>query len=595
MKKLMSGNEAIARGAWEAGSIFGSGYPGTPSTEILENFNTYEGVYAEWAPNEKIGLESAIGASIAGARSFATMKHVGLNVAADPLFTCAYTGVNAGLLVIDADDPGMGSSQNEQDNRWYAKASMIPMVEPANSQECLDYVKVAFEISEQFDVPVLFRVTTRVCHSKSLVELREKVEFYKEYEPSWKFDAVPGKARKLRIHIEDRTAALVEYACKSPLNRWEKAKDNKIGVITSGIAYEHTREVFGDDANILKLGMTYPFPAQLVKDFAASVDTLYIVEELDPFIETHVRGLGIECIGKDKIPSYYELNPDIIRESLLGVKNEVIDISDEELANRPPTFCAGCPHRGFFAMLKKLAKKHNAVAISDIGCYAMSGMPPLSIKDVALSMGAGFSIAHGMQRVFNATGQKRRAIAAIGDSTFFHSGLNGLLNCIYNHDDAVFVILDNRTTAMTGHQDNPGTGFTLQGRPTHITDIEEVCRALGCKHIRTVNPIDLKDTEDGLNWAFEQTEPVVLITRWPCALKKFSDADVEEFDLKNGHINEVHHDVCIGCRACIRTGCPALFFNDELKKSNINPTLCIGCDVCAQVCPVKAIQPVGKK
>lgn len=589
MKALLTGNEAIARGAWEAGVVFGSGYPGTPSTEILENLVTFKEVFAEWAPNEKVGLEAAVGASIAGGRAIATMKHVGLNVAADPFFTVAYTGVTGGLVVVDADDPSCHSSQNEQDNRWYAKSAMVAMVEPSNSQESKDFMKEAFVISETFDVPVLYRVTTRLCHSKSIVELEDRVEVpIVPYEKKRKYDPIPAVSKQLRVTIEDRTDKLREYANTTPLNRIEKGKDSHIGIITSGISYEYAKEVFGDEASYLKLGFTYPFPDELVRQFACTVETIYVIEELDPFIETHVKALGISCVGKEKIPAYHELNPDIIRKALLGVSHDSIDISKEEIAMRPPTLCAGCPHRGFFYSLAKLAKRHNAILTSDIGCYALSGMPPLNIKDAALCMGAGFSMAHGAQRVFNMTEDPKRVVGVMGDSTFFHSGMTSLLNSLYNQDNALYVILDNRITGMTGHQDNPGTGFTLQGRPAPITNLEDVVRALGAKHVKTVNPLHLRNMEDVITWGFAQTEPTVIITRWPCALKKYSPADVEEFHIKKEH-NRVNHELCIGCKACIRTGCPALAYHSDIKKVTIDKNQCVACDVCAQVCPKQAI------
>lgn len=589
MKELMTGNEAIARGAWEAGVVFASGYPGTPSTEILENLATYENVYAEWAPNEKVGLESAVGASIAGGRALSTMKHVGMNVAADPLFTVAYTGVNGGLVIVDADDPSCHSSQNEQDNRWYAKSSMVALVEPSDSQECVDYLKEAFNISETYDLPVIFRSTTRVCHSKSIVQLGERIE--KEiipYVKKEKFDPVPAISRKLRLRIEDRTARLKAYANTTPLNRIEEGTNSNIGIITSGISYEHAKEVFGDDVYYLKLGFTYPFPDELVKQFSEMVETLYIIEELDPFIETHVRNLGIACIGKEKIPNHFELNGDIIRKALRGEEREKIDTAGVSVAQRPPVLCAGCPHRGFFYTLARMAKKNNAILMSDIGCYGLSNMAPLSIKDAAICMGGGFSMTHGAQRVFNLTEQPKRVVGVMGDSTFFHSGMTSLLNSLYNRDNGIYVILDNRITGMTGHQNNPGSGFTLQGHPATITKIDAVVKALGASFVREVNPLDLKAMQETLEWAFAQTEPSVIITRWPCALKKFSEADIEEFHIKKEH-NKVDPDLCIGCKACIRTGCPALEYRRDSKKVTIDAGQCNACNICVQVCPKQAI------
>lgn len=589
MKALMTGNEAIARGAWEAGVLLGAGYPGTPSTEILENLVKYDNVYAEWSTNEKVGLEVAIGASVAGARAMATMKHVGVNVAADPLFTAGYTGVNGGLVVIDAEDPSLHSSQNEQDNRWMAKGAMLAMIEPSDSQECKDFMKEAFTVSETYDVPLFFRVTTRVCHSKSLVELGDRVEKnIIPYEKNAKFDMIPANAKKRRLFIEDRTKALKAYANKTPLNRVELGQDTSLGIITSGISYQYVKELFGDTYPILKLGFTYPFPDELVTQFAATVDAVLVVEELDPFVETHVRALGIQCIGKDKIPNHFELNPDILREVLLGEKREIIDNSKEQIAMRPPTFCAGCPHRGFFYSLSKLARKYNAIVTSDIGCYSLSTMQPLAIKDTGLCMGAGFSMAHGAQLIFNKAGEGRRVVGVMGDSTFFHSGMTSLINSVYNGDNALYVILDNRITAMTGHQNNPGTGYTLQGRPATEAKIDEVVKALGVKHVLTVNPLQLKEMEEALKWGFEQEEPAVIITRWPCVLKQFTQEDIKEFNLKK-EFNVVNHDLCIGCKACIRTGCPALSFNPNIKKTSIDKNQCVACDVCAQVCPKKAI------
>ena len=587
MKQLLTGNEALARGAWEAGVHFASAYPGTPSTEILENLAGYKEIYSEWAPNEKVALEAAIGASIAGARSFAAMKHVGVNVAADPLLTFAYTGVTGGMVLISADDPGLHSSQNEQDNRYYAKLAKIAMMEPADSQEAKDFMIAAMEISEKLDTPVMMRVTTRVCHSKSLVELGERKEVaIIPYEKKKKYDPIPAVSKVLHKVIEEKRMPEMErFSNETPLNFIEWNEDKKIGIISAGVAYQYAKEVFGDKASYLKLGFTYPLPMEKINVFAKEVETLYVIEELEPYMEEQIKAAGIACIGKDKIPNLYELNPDIVRKALFGEEHETIQYDSSVVANRPPVFCAGCPHRGFFY---ELAKNKKVVISSDIGCYALSGMAPLNAKDMALCMGAGFSMAHGAQKVFNMAGSDKRVVGVMGDSTFFHSGMTSLLDAVYNNSNVLEVILDNRITGMTGHQDNPGTGYNIKGEPAPITDIEAVVKALGVKHVRTINPIDLAETKEAIKWGLSFDEPAVIITRWPCVLKKLSTLDNEEFgDYKA--VNKVDHDKCIGCRACIRTGCPALSYNKDTKKVTIDRNQCVACDVCAQVCPKKAI------
>ena len=580
MKLLMTGNEAIARGAWEAGVHYASAYPGTPSTEILENLSKYKEVYSEWAPNEKVALESAIGASFAGGRAVASMKHVGMNVAADPLFTCAYTGVNGGLMVISADDPGLHSSQDEQDNRYYARAAKIAMLEPSDSQEAKDFVKVALELSEQYDMPVMMRLTTRVCHSKSVVELgdgRTEVPFV-PYQKKDKFNPVPAISKQLHSKVERNLKELREYSNTTPLNQiiWGS---KKVGIVSAGAAFQYAREIYGDAASYLKLGLTFPLPIEKIREFAAQVEQLIVIEELEPIMETEIRAAGISCIGKDRIPNEGELNPDILRKCLLGEVHESIDFDSSVVAARPPVMCAGCPHRGFFHELHKLK---NTIFVSDIGCY---GLAP---KDIAICMGGGFSVAHGAQKVFNMEGSGKRCVGMMGDSTFFHSGMTSMLEAVYNRSNVLLVVLDNRITGMTGHQQNPGSGFTLSGEDTNCTNIAEVAAALGVKHVKTINPLKLDEVKAALSWGMSFDEPAVLITRWPCVLKKLSQADRDEFGSYKA-INVVDPDKCIGCKACVKTGCPALEYHPDTKKVTIDRGQCVGCDICTQVCPKNAI------
>ncbi len=592
MKKLLTGNEAVALGAYEAGINYAAAYPGTPSTEILENIAPYKKeIIAEWAPNEKVALESAIGASVVGARSLAAMKHVGVNVAADPFFTYGYTGVNGGLVLVSADDPGCHSSQNEQDNRLYAKFAKVAMVEPSDSQECKDMVKAAVEISEKFDTLVLFRMTTRICHGKSLVSLgkREEVDM-KAYEKNpQKYAAVPANARKLRVVLEDRLKKLDKFSNETDLNYFEW-NDKKIGIISSGVAYQYAKDVFGDTVSYLKLGFTHPLPMEKIKKFAKEVETLYVIEELEPYIEEQIRAAGIECIGKDKIPNIGELNPDIITKALLGEERETVDYDKNIAVNRPPTLCAGCPHRGFFY---ELSKRKDIIVNGDIGCYGLGVAPPLSTVDTIICMGASISMAHGAQKVLNRNKEDRKVVSVIGDSTFFHTGVNSLIDTVYNRSNTVNVIMDNRITGMTGHQENPGTGYTLQGMPAKDIDIPALCKAIGVEHVRTINPLNLGESKEALNWALDLDEPSVIITRWPCALKRLSNEDKEEFGNYKG-LCKVDEEICIGCRMCIKTGCPALHFNKETKKVTIDKTQCVGCEVCLQVCPTNAISKVGE-
>ena len=592
MKKIMTGNEGVARGAYEAGLSFAAAYPGTPSTEILENLGKIPEITAEWSPNEKVAVESAIGASIAGVRSMACMKMVGLNVAADPLMGYAYTGVNGGMILLSADDPGMHSSSNEQDNRHYARLAKIPMVEPSDSQEAKDMVKTALELSEDFDTPVLMRMTTRVCHSRSLVEEGEILpQPHKHYEKNLaKFDLVPAVSRQRRLAVEERLQKLSAYSEKTPLN-FEIWNTDKIGVITSGISFQYAQEVFGETASYLKLGFTYPLPEKKIRAFADKVETLYIIEELDPFLEDQIRAMGItKGIGRAKVPGIFELNPAIIAKALLGRETPIISYNEDLIVSRPPTLCAGCPHRGFFY---EAAKIKDLIISGDIGCYGLGGTAPLNAKDTCICMGAAPGIGHGMARAFKKIGDKRRTLSVIGDSTFFHTGMNGILTAAYNKSNEICVVLDNRITGMTGHQQNPGTGYTLQGETTEIIDIETVIRAFGIKNVRTVNPLDLAAVRETLKWAAETDELVVIITRWPCVLKKLSKEDLDEFGNYKGTC-EVDDNACVGCKMCLKTGCPALRYDKDKKKVSVDKTQCDGCKVCAQVCPKKAIKRIGE-
>lgn len=594
MKKLMTGNEAIARGAYEAGVRYASAYPGTPSTEILENTALYkENILAEWANNEKVALEAAIGASMAGARALAAMKHVGVNVAADPLFTFAYTGVYGGLVLVSADEPGQHSSQNEQDNRNYAKAAKIPMLEPSDAQESKEFTKLAFELSEKYDAPVLLRMTTRVCHSKGIVECndREEREIIPYKKDINKFVVVPAVAKKLRVKVEERQKKLLEFSNTTELNfiEWN---DTKVGVISSGVCYSYAKEVFGDSVSYLKIGFSQPLPTEKIKEFCSKVEKVYVIEENDPYIEEQVKVLGFNCLGKDVFPPYGEMLPEVIRQSVNGEILPTLNYDEKEVVPRPPVLCAGCPHRGFF---HQLGKRKNVMVSGDIGCYSLAFAEPYNAMDQNICMGASISVGHGAQKVFDmVNNNKMKVVSVLGDSTFFHTGINSLINVAYNKSNTVNVILDNRITGMTGHQENPGSGYTLQGEKTEELSIEAIVRALGFKNVVIINPNDLTAVKNALDWALSLDEPSVIITRWPCALKKFSPEDKEEFKDLFTDKYSVDHEVCIGCKACIRTGCPAISFDKETKKSTIDYNACVGCSVCSQVCPVKAIGKVEK-
>ena len=589
MKQLMTGNEAIARGAYEAGVKYASAYPGTPSTEILENIALYKNdIVAEWAPNEKVALESAAGGAFAGARTVASMKHVGLNVAADPLFTVAYTGINGGFVVITADEPGMHSSQNEQDNRNYAKSAKVPLLEPATSQEAKDMMKMAYEISENFNTLVIMRLTTRLCHSKGLVECEDRNEVgIKPYEKVVKRVTVPANARLLRVDVEEREKKLYKFSNETEVNYMEINEGAKVGVISSGMCFNFAKEVFNNNASYLKLGFTNPMPDEKIKEFASKVEKIYIVEENDKFIEEHVKSLGVDCIGKDILPAYGEMTPDVIRKSIFKENFKHEDIDPDLVIPRPPTFCAGCPHRGLFY---ELGKRKDVVVAGDIGCYTLGFASPYNAMDFVVCMGASLSSAHGCQKVLNMVdGNEKRVIGVLGDSTFFHTGINSLIDVIYNKGNSISIILDNRITGMTGHQENPGSGFTLQGDDTTAINIEQVVRALGMKNIRVINPNKLDEVRDALDWAISLDEASVIITRWPCALKRFSQADIDEFGKVFTDKCVVDEEKCVGCKKCTKTGCPAISVNKETKKALIDKNQCLGCEVCLQVCPKDAI------
>lgn len=594
MKQLMTGNEAVARGAYEAGVKYASAYPGTPSTEILENVALYkDDILAEWATNEKVALEAAIGGSIAGARTLAAMKHVGVNVAADPLFTYAYMGVNGGMVLISADEPGQHSSQNEQDNRNFAKHAKIPMLEPSDSQESKDMMIAAYEISEKYDSPLLFRMTTRVCHSKGIVECGERTEVgIKEYTKNvQKNITVPAHSRMMRLTVEERMIALKEFSNETDLNF---IVDNNVrtGVITSGGCYTYAREVFGDTVSYLKLGFTNPLPDKKITQFCQGMDKIYVIEENDPYIEDEVRRLGFDCLGKNLFPFCGEMTPEVIKKAVFGTEPVTVEYDRSLAVPRPPILCAGCPHRGFFY---ELGKRKDVVIAGDIGCYTLGFAPPYNAMDFNVCMGGAFGSGHGAQQVFNMKeGNNKRVVSVVGDSTFFHTAINGLLNVVYNKSNSINVILDNRITAMTGHQENPGSGYTIQGMKTEIVEIEPLVRACGMENVRTVNPNDLKEMKEAFDWALGLEESSVIITRWPCALKKFTDVDKKEFTGAFTEKYAIDHEKCIGCRMCIKTGCPAISFNKETKKSTIKKDQCVGCGVCAQVCPKQAIGKAGK-
>ncbi|MBR4588727.1 MAG: indolepyruvate ferredoxin oxidoreductase subunit alpha [Lachnospiraceae bacterium] len=574
MKKLLLGNAAVARGMYEAGVSFISSYPGTPSTEITEEAAKYDEIYCEWAPNEKVAMEAAFGACLAGKRSACAMKHVGLNVAADPLFTMAYTGVNAGLVICVADDPGMHSSQNEQDSRHYAISSKVPMIEPSDSEESKEFVKAAYEISEKFDTPVLYKMCTRVAHSQSIVDTTERVmPAERPYEKNIaKYVMMPGNAIKRHPFVEERTRKLTEFAETTSLNRIEWG-DKKLGIITSSTCYQYVKEVLGDNASILKIGLINPLPVKKILDFAASVEKLIIVEELDDIIETHCKKLGITACGKDIFPFEGEFSQSIIAEKL-GLEKKECKKLDETLPARPPMMCAGCPHRGMFYVLSK----NKITVLGDIGCYTLGAVAPLAAIETTLCMGASVSSIHGFNKALGKDAEKN-TVAVIGDSTFMHSGMTGLANIAYNQSNSTVVILDNSITGMTGHQQNPTTGYNIKGDPAGKIDLEALCRSMGFEHVRVVDPYDLAQTEAAVKEELAFEGPSVIISRRPCVLLKY---------VKAKPAYHVCSEKCVGCKMCMKLGCPAISFREG--KAVIDATLCVGCGVCAQLCRLGALQ-----
>ncbi|GAV25254.1 indolepyruvate ferredoxin oxidoreductase subunit alpha [Carboxydothermus islandicus] len=573
MARLMTGNEAIARGAFEAGIKIGVGYPGTPSTEILENFARYPGVYAQWSPNEKVALEVGIGAALAGARTLVTMKHVGVNVAADPLLTLSYTGVNAGLVLVSADDPGMHSSQNEQDNRYYGKLAKIPVLEPSDSEEARKFVKLACELSEEFDTPVILRTTTRIAHTHTLVEEEEpQIVPLKPYQKNpQKYVMVPGNARLRHQVVEERRQKLLEYSENTPINRIEEGTGD-VGFITSGISYQYVKEAF-PGFPVLKLGFTWPLPEKLILKFAEKVKTIIVVEELEPYIEEHVRALGLKVVGKEIIPRTGELNHQIVKRAVLKyLGEEIVDSLEElDLPQRPPVMCPGCPHRPVFYTLSEL----KLTVTGDIGCYTLGVMPPFGAIDTTVCMGAGIGMALGMEKANPEFSKK--TVAVIGDSTFLHSGITPLLDMVYNGGKGTILILDNRTTAMTGHQPHPATGQTLMGEPAPQVDFEALVRALGVKRVTTVDPFDLQRLKAVIAEEVAAGEVSVVVVRRECAL--LPNQTKEPLMIIS--------EKCTGCQRCLKLGCPAIAFKD--KKALIDPLLCNGCGVCAQICKFSAI------
>ena len=580
MKKLLLGNAAAARGLYEAGCAVVSSYPGTPSTEITEELAKYEDVYCEWAPNEKVAMETAFGASLAGKRSFCGMKHVGLNVAADPLFTISYTGVNAGMVIAVADDPGMHSSQNEQDSRHYAKAAKLPMLEPADSGEALAFARLAYDLSEACDCPVFLKMCTRVAHSQSLVETAGRVTPpEKPYEKNIaKYVMMPGNAIRRHPIVEERTRKLIAFAEETDINRVEAGKDRAIGFITSSTSYQYVKEVCGDAYPILKLGMVWPLPEKKLRDFAASVQRLIVVEELDPFIEEHCRNLGLKVEGKSLFPLEGELSQTIVAEKL-GLAHESGPALQEAMPGRPPVMCAGCPHRGLFYTLNR----NKCTVLGDIGCYTLGAVAPLAAIEMTACMGASVSAIHGFNKALGAASEGK-TVAVIGDSTFMHSGMTGLANIAYNQSNSTVIILDNSITGMTGHQQNPTTGYNIKGDPAGKIDLESLCRAMGFTRVRVVDPYDLAQCDRAVKEELAAAEPSVIISRRPCALLKY---------VKHKAPLQVNTDKCVGCKACMRIGCPAISIKNG--KARVDETLCVGCGICAQLCHKDAFETTEKE
>ena len=573
MKKLMLGNAAVARGLYEAGCGLISSYPGTPSTEITEQAAQYDEIYCEWAPNEKVAMEVAFGAALAGKRSACVMKHVGVNVAADPLFTIAYTGVNAGMVICVADDPGMHSSQNEQDSRHYAVSAKLPMLEPADSEEARAFAKRAFQLSEEYDTPVFLKLCTRIAHSQSIVELGEREEVpAKPYEKNIaKYVMVPGNARPRHPIVEERTQRLTAYAETTDLNREELGTDRTLGIITSSTCYQYAREVFGPHASILKLGLVNPLPREKILAFAAKVDQVLVLEELDSVIETHCRNLGLTVLGKDRLPMVGEFSQGLVAQKIRDTARPWMEL-EENIPPRPPVLCAGCPHRGLFYTLAK----HKVTVLGDIGCYTLAAYEPLYAIETCECMGASVSSIHGFNKALGQDSEGK-TVAVLGDSTFMHSGMTGLANIAYNQSNSTVIILDNSTTGMTGHQQNPTTGKNLRGDPAGKIDLETLCRAMGIRRVRVVDPYDLKATEEVVTEELAAPEPSVIITRRPCVLLR---------SVEKHPPYQVEPDKCKGCKMCMRIGCPAISWKD--KKAVIDPTQCVGCGVCEQLCKFDA-------
>lgn len=575
MKELMIGNKAVARGLWEAGCEVISSYPGTPSTEITEFAGEFEDIHCEWAPNEKVALETAFGASLGGVRSACAMKHVGMNVAADPLFTLSYTGVTGGLVICVADDPGMHSSQNEQDSRHYAASAKVPMLEPSDSAECLEFAKIAFELSEKYDCPVMLRLCTRIAHAQSTVDLSDRIVPEKKpyVKNAQKYVMMPGYAKLRHPIVEKRTADLAAYAESSPLNRAEG--NGTVGIITSGTCYQYVKEVFGDSVGIFKLGMVNPLPTKALADFASRFEKVYVIEELDPVIENHCREIGIKLAGgKDLFPPIGEFSQQFIASAMGAAEKAACRSFASEIPVRPPVMCSGCPHRGMFYTLKK----NNVTVLGDIGCYTLGAQAPLASIDSTLCMGASVSGIHG----FNLAGGKEtegKTVAVIGDSTFLHSGITGLMNISYNATNSTVIILDNSITGMTGHQQNPATGYNLRGEPAAKVSLEDLCRAVGISRVRVVDPYDLEECDRAVKEELAAEEPSVIISRRPCVLLKY---------VKTSAPLAVNTEKCVSCRMCMKLGCPSISFKNG--KASIDQTLCVGCGVCSQLCRKNAIE-----
>ena len=577
MKQLMLGNKAVARGLYEAGCCFASSYPGTPSTEVTEEFAKFDDVYCEWAPNEKVAMEAAFGAALSGRRAFCAMKHVGLNVAADPLYTMSYTGINAGLVIVVADDAGMHSSQNEQDSRHHAIAAKVPMLEPSDSQEALEFAKLAFEISERFDTPVLLKMCTRVAHSQSVTQISERTVPVKTYEKNIaKYVMMPGNAKKRHPIVEERTRLLKEYAQTGPVNRVEMG-GTSLGIITSSTCYQYVTEVFGSSVSILKIGMANPLPDQMILDFAKKVDRLAVVEELDPIMENHCRALGLDVMGKDMLPVCGEFSQNLIASAFGKEVPEGIRLQ-ETLPMRPPVMCPGCPHRGLFYTLRKIG----CTVLGDIGCYTLGAVAPLSSMELCLCMGASVSSIHGFNKMGGRQSEKN-TVCVIGDSTFMHSGMTGLANIAYNQSSSTVIILDNSITGMTGHQQNPTTGLNIKGDPAGKIDLEALCRAMGFNRVSVVDPYDLASCEDVIRAELAADEASVIISRRPCALLKY---------VKKKAPLRVDPEKCRGCTSCMKIGCPAISMRE--KKAVVDETLCIGCGVCTQMCRFGAFDSEGR-